>query len=145
MAFINPKNRLYHYCSLHTAAKYIPPELKLRLNPLVTTNDQSDCKVLCFSADDPNYFGYESSSLWASYGGNHKGVCLEFDKSEFINENNPSDEFCSIKMSLKNIYLGVDFDENNLQAIISLYPYADIYKLKFHEARMVAKTVYGGN
>jgi hypothetical protein len=145
MAFIKPKNRLYHYCSFETSVKYILPELKLRLNPLVTTNDQSACKVLCFSEDDPNYFGYESSRMWTSYGGNHKGICLEFDKNEFINENNPSDEFCSIKKSLKNIYLGIDFEDENLQAIISLYPYADIYKLKFHETRMVAKTVYGGN
>lgn len=145
MAFIKPQNRLYHYRSFETSVKHILPVLKLRLNPLVNTNDTSDCKVLRFSEDDPNYFGYENSRMWASYGGNHKGICLEFDKSEFINENNSANEFFPIKKSLKNIYLGLDFDENNLQAIIDLCPHVDIHKLKFQEVRMCAELVYEGS
>ena len=120
MTFIKPQNRLYHYRSFDTAVKYILPDLKLRLSPIVNTNDprenksfifaaisnagldlaelnkrneeisktlRDDCKVLCFSDDNPPYFGYEMSRMWAYYGGNHQGVCLVFDKTEFINEN----------------------------------------------------------
>lgn len=180
---------------------------------------RSDCKVLSFSNDSADYFGYESSRMWAYYGSNHQGVCLEFDKSEFINENsslikkellrdikyyqfsiktgiihkvidyneinligkekylkekfrllnldylyftknkeweseaeirlihfsnNITDEFCSIKNSLKNIYLGLDFDEKNLQPLIDLCPNVDIYKLEFNEVRMAPKQLYNG-
>lgn len=48
---------------------------------------REDCKALCFSKDYKNYFGYESSRMWAYYGGNHKGFCLELDKTEFLKEN----------------------------------------------------------
>jgi hypothetical protein len=181
---------------------------------------REDCKVLCFSDDNPNYFGYEMSRMWAYYGGNHQGVCLEFDKTEFIIENktvinadylkninyfqfdikkeyrhktvdhvemeklgkekyikevfrpanlehlyftknkeweseaeirlihfssNPADEFCSIKKSLKNIYLGVDFDDNNLPTIIDFCPHIDIYKLIFNEVRMGTELIYKGS
>lgn len=159
------------------------------------------------------------SRMWACSGGNHRGVCLEFDKTEFLNENqsflnadllrsinyflfdikkeykyktvnhiemekigkekyirevfrpanlehlyftknkeweseaeirlvhfsrNPSDEYCSIKKSLKNIYLGVDFDDNNVQTLIDLCPNVDIHKLKFHEVRMAPELIYEG-
>ena len=48
---------------------------------------RDDCKVLCFSDDYENYFGYEYARMWAHYGDNHKGVCLELDKTQFIEEN----------------------------------------------------------
>lgn len=48
---------------------------------------RDDCKVLCFSDDYENYFGYEYARMWAHYGDNHKGVCLELDKAQFLKEN----------------------------------------------------------
>lgn len=45
-------------------------------------------KVLCFTQDNgQTYRGFESSRMWAYYGGGHKGVCLLIDKVEFVNEN----------------------------------------------------------
>lgn len=253
MPFIKPFNRLYHYRSFDTVVKNILPDKKLRLGPLLNTNDprenksfifaaasrveidigniddrnkeishalREDCKVLCFSDDTQNYHGYEMSRMWAHYGGNHKGVCLELDKGAFVDENativhphlfkkiiyyqhqiktpiqhrwvdyvamqnhgkekyikeifrpshldylyftknreweseeeirlihfsnNKADEFCSIKNSLKNIYLGLDFDDKNIQTLIDLCPTADIYKLEYHEVRMAPRLFYEGS
>lgn len=58
---------------------------------------------------------------------------------------NTADEFCSIRNSLKNIYLGVDFDENNLQKLIDMCPRVDIYKLEFQEVRMKPNLLYEGS
>jgi hypothetical protein len=44
-------------------------------------------KVCCFSEDRENYWGCLLSKMWAHYGGNHKGVCLELDRQKFIEEN----------------------------------------------------------
>lgn len=50
------------------------------------------CKVLCFTRDDPAVLqdnlhneygrGYAHPHMWAQYGGNHKGVCLIFDREK---------------------------------------------------------------
>jgi len=37
--------------------------------------------------DLENLFGYEFSRMWALYGDNHKGVCIELDRNKFIKEN----------------------------------------------------------
>lgn len=121
------KNRIYHYCKLKTAIKYILPSLRLRISPMLNTNDprenksfvfsgitddkkgidniwenneeiskilRTDCKVLCFCEDTQDgKFGYELSRMWALYGDNHKGVCLELDKQIFIEENNIDTKF----------------------------------------------------
>lgn len=52
-----------------------------------TSQLRKNCRVLCFSSDDPPYFGYEFSRLWALYGGNHTGVCIQLDKEAFLREN----------------------------------------------------------
>ncbi|WP_317897147.1 DUF2971 domain-containing protein [Aurantibacillus circumpalustris] len=46
-----------------------------------------NCKALCFSQDYRGKWGCASSAMWAHYGGNHTGVCLELDKEEFEREN----------------------------------------------------------
>lgn len=48
---------------------------------------REDCKVLCFSLDHKHFWGYAYANMWAHYGDNHQGVCLELDKAEFIDEN----------------------------------------------------------
>lgn len=52
---------------------------------------RENCKVLCFSQD---YFaenewwdGYNLPRIWAQYGENHQGICLEIDLDEFKKEN----------------------------------------------------------
>lgn len=179
---------------------------------------REDCKVLCFCEDIPyDMYGYELSRMWALYGDNHKGVCIELDKDAFILENNidptlfkniqyyqfdsknqfnykivdynalqahgleiyikehfrythldylfftknkeweseyefrlvhfsknPNDEFCSIKNSIRNIYVGVDFEENNLDNLIKSCPQIDISKLEFFDVRMSPKEIYKG-
>ncbi len=44
-------------------------------------------KMTCFSTDDGNIKGYGHSRMWALYGDNHKGICLEIDEQEFLKEN----------------------------------------------------------
>jgi len=179
---------------------------------------RDDCKVLCFCEDTPyDMFGYELSRMWALYGDNHKGVCIELDKEVFIEENNidpklfkniqyyqfdikkqfdfklvdynavhaygaekyvkeffrpthldhlyftknkewdsehefrlihfstkTGDEFCSIKNSIKNIFVGVDFEEINLDSLINVSPQVDISKLKFLHVRMRPTEIYKG-
>ena len=111
--------KLYHYCSLQTAVEYILPSMKLKLGPIINTNDprenkdlvfaasynwdqninnhdlnvkrfcnilRDDCKLICFSTNK-ELFGWELSRMWAMYGNKHKGICLEIDKEQFINEN----------------------------------------------------------
>jgi len=53
----------------------------------VTNLLREDCKVICFSTNNNNQFGYEYSRMWAYYGSNHKGFCLELDTQKFIEEN----------------------------------------------------------
>ncbi|MGE0567520.1 MAG: DUF2971 domain-containing protein [Bacteroidia bacterium] len=48
---------------------------------------RENCKVLCFAQDYNDKWGCASSPMWAHYGGNHTGVCLELDKIEFMKEN----------------------------------------------------------
>ena len=48
-------------------------------------------KVCCFSGDylkdSEKYYGYQLVRMWATYGDNHKGVCLVIDKEKFSEEN----------------------------------------------------------
>ena len=53
----------------------------------VSTLIRKHCKMLCFSMDYQDFFGYEYSRMWALYGDNHTGVCIALDKEKFIEEN----------------------------------------------------------
>lgn len=73
-------------------------------------------KVLCFTQDHgKTHRGFESSRMWAYYGGSHKGVCLLIDKVEFLNENkhiiNPN--------FLKSINY-VEYDDSFIQAEVKV-------------------------
>ena len=63
----------------------IPPiqELNTKFSKLV----RKGCKVSCFSGDFREYQGCHLSNMWAHYGGNHKGVCLEINLQKFLEEN----------------------------------------------------------
>ncbi len=130
MNFLQPQNRIYHYCSLKVALEYILPSFNLRLSPITNTNDprenesywfshkdfqfaertwnmndsqltdieyskilRSDCKLICFSTDKDIYWGSLLSKMWAHYGDNHLGICLEIDKTKFIEENSSTYDF----------------------------------------------------
>ncbi len=174
---------------------------------------REDCKVLCFSTDYKHFFGSNLSSMWAHYGDNHKGLCLELDRNEFIKENkdkiqkgyfkemiyyefnpklpirhkmvdftavednnlkkyikgdfrkkhldylyftknkewnneheirliyfsnNDENEYCLIKKSLKNIHLGIDFEDKNLPIINTLANDKDIYKMKYGDVGLIS-------
>lgn len=165
-----------------------------------------DCKVICFSLDYKDYWGNSYSRMWAHYGDNHKGLCLEIDKSEFIEENqdkiapelfkeiqywnfnikksvkhktvdytkvkkddlenyvktkfrkrhlnylyftknkeweseremrliyfstNLNNEYCNIKRSLKNVHLGLNFNDKYLPTVIKLCPDVDVYRMEY--------------
>jgi hypothetical protein len=56
-------------------------------NNMVNKKLMSNCKVLCFSTSNSVFHGFQLSNMWAHYGGNHKGVCIELNKDIFIKEN----------------------------------------------------------
>ena len=72
--------------NIEFAGEYL--ELGGRLRELIDTK----YKVCCFSGDylkdSEKYFGYQLVRMWATYGDNHKGVCLVIDKEKFSKENN---------------------------------------------------------
>lgn len=186
-------------------------------NKQISDNLRGDVKVLCFSTDRPNHFGFEWSRMWALYGGNHTGVCLEIDKEEFLKENaelinsyylkdiqyrqfnlrkqqeskqinyielermgetkylrevfrpdhldylfytkddewtseaevrllhfsdRQEEEFCSIKKSLRNIYLGVDFNEElHLEELKKHSHDIGIAKLEYVDVKLVPSKI----
>ncbi len=71
--------------NIEFAGEYL--ELGGRLRELIDTK----YKVCCFSGDylkdSEKYFGYQLVRMWATYGDNHKGVCLVIDKEKFSKEN----------------------------------------------------------
>ncbi len=56
-------------------------------NDDISEEIRTDCRMLCFSTDNIHFFGYEYSRMWALYGGNHTGLCIEINKEKFITEN----------------------------------------------------------
>jgi hypothetical protein len=183
-------------------------------NSEISKEIREGCKMLCFSKDEYPYFGYELSRMWALYGDNHKGICIEVDKEEFIKENpnkisdslfrrinyfhldvekpiihrkidhsriekigskkyiheefrqvnmeylfftknreweseqefrlihfsdEKENEYCSIKNSIKAIYLGVDFNDHYLPSVKNSCREIDMYKLEYADVRLISK------
>lgn len=71
--------------NIESASEYF--ELGLRLEEIIDNN----YKLCCFSSDylhdKKKHFGYQLVRMWATYGDNHKGICLVIDKQKFIEEN----------------------------------------------------------
>lgn len=183
-------------------------------NREVTEILQSDCKVICFSTQNSNHWGYGFSRMWSLYGDNHKGLCIELDKEKFLEENSasidrtlmrnikyteegntnpryinhveiekigketylrevfrkqhldflyftknrewdseneirllhfsdkPGKEYCYIKSSLVNIYLGIDFKKVYLQSLINICKDVDISELHYADGRLLPKLIH---
>lgn len=77
------KPLLFTYNSNHKNGSIGMFELNEKCNLVL----KSDCKVICFSKDFRNYQGCHLSKMWAQYGDNHRGVCLEIDRELFIKDN----------------------------------------------------------
>ncbi|MBK3518029.1 DUF2971 domain-containing protein [Carboxylicivirga marina] len=58
-----------------------------KVNREISDEIRRGCKILCFAQDYNGLKGYEYSRLWALYGQNHKGVCLEINGDDFLLEN----------------------------------------------------------
>jgi hypothetical protein len=58
-----------------------------RSDEYISTIIRKHCKMLCFSTDYQDIFGYEYSRMWALYADNHMGICIALDKEKFIEEN----------------------------------------------------------
>jgi hypothetical protein len=208
--FIKNTNDPREYKDFVFAARYFPTdtinfdENSKRVSHLL----RNDCKVLCFSSDYKHFWGHSYSRMWSHYGDNHEGLCLELDKSEFIEENkdkiaskmfrnikyyefdikkqikhkpidytqikngnldhyikskfrnkysvhiyftknkewesereirliyfsnNLENEYCTIKRSLKNIHLGVKFNDGYLPSIIKLAPDTEIFRMDYRD------------
>ena len=178
---------------------------------------RANTKVTCFSECHKHHFGYEYAKMWAHYGGNHSGVCLQIDKNEFLLENkeiiknsffrrikykefNPTKpqkphknvdyirmrevgeeeylfkefvkdnleylfftkdaewksereirllhfgdskiaEFCSIKKSLKHIYIGSRFNTNYIPSIMKLAENIGVSQMQYTEVRLTAREI----
>jgi len=156
MRYLRPskdENKIYYYCKLSTALKFILPHERLLLSPIMQTNDprenrpqlftytsnhkggpigilelnekcnlvlKDDCKVICFSKDFRNYQGCHLSKMWAQYGDNHKGVCLEIDKELFIKDNL---KIIDSSIFEDIIYIEPDYRRRSTQLNINLIQY----------------------
>ena len=71
----------------------------VKLNKQYSKIIRDNCKVLCFSEDyfEEKQWGCLLSNMWAHYGDNHRGICLELDKEVFINENKTLFDFKFLK------------------------------------------------
>jgi hypothetical protein len=72
------------------AGAYI--EIKSKLQDVL----DHECKICCFSGDyiDENieYSGFNLPRMWATYGDNHRGVCLKINLEKFCEENSIDDQ-----------------------------------------------------
>lgn len=125
---------LYHFTNLKKAISEILPSLTLKTNLLSQTNDPREtfvwtfggvniakdgekysvetafilgkevknrCQILCFTQGES---GFKNEMMWAHYGENHEGICLEIDESEFLTENQ------EILKSGEHFFEKVDYD-----------------------------------
>lgn len=108
------ENKTFHFCyNSNSNDTHNLLELDMEISKLI----REDCKVICFSTDYKKYQGCHLSKMWAHYGQNHEGVCLEINKDKFILENNETisksffkkiiyEDYDSIRRpSPRNIYL----------------------------------------
>lgn len=98
-------------------------------------------KVLCFSTDyvynDEPFDGYNLPRMWAQYGENHLGICLDIDFDRFIEENKDFIADCKkdkISYLSRIKYPNIDFDkikEFGINSYVSEYRQANFSKLFF--------------
>ncbi len=142
---------LYHYTSLATAVEFILPSMRLILNPIIKTNDPRENKPFSFMtfverksknytqdqilAETINlhsdYLFFSKLSDWES---EHEYRLIYFSKTS-------RDQYCSIRKSLKSIYLGVDFNFNYLPSIDHLTNRIELYKLHFSHDKLRPKRI----
>lgn len=53
---------------------------------------KSKIQAICFAHSD-KFNGYDNEMMWAQYGENHCGICLEIDEDLFLKENNDTEIF----------------------------------------------------
>jgi len=79
--------------------KYIDEHLdiKSKLHYLLDT----EYKVCCFSGDyiieGTEYEGFNLPRMWATYGNNHKGICIKIDYEKFCDENRVDNDISFLK------------------------------------------------
>jgi hypothetical protein len=67
------------------AGEYL--ELSNELQKLIDTKYRVCCFATDYINDNEKYYGYQLQRMWATYGDNHKGICLVIDRQKFIKEN----------------------------------------------------------
>jgi hypothetical protein len=90
-------------------------------NEHVTSLIRKRCKMLCFSKDYDDFFGFEYSRMWALYGENHKGICIAIDREKFLEENqakiNPElfkeIQYSEFKVTLPEKHIEIDYNRIN--------------------------------
>lgn len=169
-------NSIFHYTTLQKGLELILPTKKLRINPIVKTNDprenktfgfsginppfskdnfiqeqrewnkeissrlRNNTKVLCFSTDyeiidnknnvSEQFDGYNLSRMWAQYGENHHGICIDIDRDLLKKENNIDDNYFQ-KM---NYNTTVNFPSINYDRIKEIG--IDDYILEYRETNL---------
>lgn len=104
--------KIYHFTNQSAAIEKIIPNMALKFNSIKNTNDpreyyawslyeekseedfeksmeigqklRENCKILCFNKGND---GFKNLMMWAHYGDNHRGICLEIDEDKFLESN----------------------------------------------------------
>lgn len=172
----NYLTKLYHFCKLETAIGLILPEKQLLIGKIKNTNDPrenrefafgkkfktaegskykdseisklllEDCKVMCFTQPFGIKPGFEHSNMWAHYGGNHKGVCIEIDTELFkaenkvIIDNSYFEKVKYEKYTSKNLQKNVERQFNEIRSDkIGLKEYIREFRKKHHRSLYFTK------
>jgi hypothetical protein len=114
----DPKeNNLYlgHICKLplfEETQEGLNKKFDLMVRVQIFEELQREFKVLCFSKSYKSgkvlISGYKMPRMWAQYGQNHTGVCIEFDKKELVEK---------IKTSFNPVFYGNVAYKSNFKLI----------------------------
>lgn len=161
------KMKLYHYCKFDTFLNHILPYYLLRFNGLRNTNDPLEFmkniktgehgkitneyyianqlfkeeiekyQVLCFTKATKNQ-GFEEPTMWAHYGENHNGICIEIDEKLIKKDDSIicNDIAYKKKVFEPNILKLIDNkDVNDARAKISSYVSENINSIFFQKTK----------
>lgn len=113
----DPKENLLHIVKLNEYAISTNGAKGLNLDEyFVAEKIRNESRIIAFSIDKEiqkeNYKGkingFQFQRMWASYGQNHEGICLEIDYNKFRNENQKTLENLEI-IDEKVLYDNIEF------------------------------------
>lgn len=92
----DPKENLYHIVYENDFVEIKGGKKEFNFDEyLLAEKIRKETRIISFSTDKEVFtetnkikdYGYQFQRMWANYGQNHEGICLEIDYDDFINEN----------------------------------------------------------